>query len=345
MAEYIEMALKVFLRSVNITIFVFMMMILIDWLQVQTQGRLEHILGKNRWRQYAITSFLGATPGCLGAFLVVSLYIRQLVSFGALCGTMIATSGDEAFVMLSQFPLTALLLFGLLFICGIIFARLADAIFRWRGLTPCPECELSALHEEDVCKCFTPSVVGEFPHWSSARYFLVVIILILIALFSLQLIGEPGWGWERITVVVLLAFALFVLFTSPDHYLKEHIISHILKEHIWKVFLWTFFALLIVELSLGRFNLEEYIRSHLPWVLLISALLGIIPESGPHLVFVFLYSQGAIPFSILFTSSFVQDGHGMLPLLSYTIRDSILVKLLNIIFGLAVGGILYLLGL
>ena len=77
------------------------------------------------------------------------------------------------------------------------------------------------------------------------------------------------------------------------------------------------------------------------WVLLIGALIGIIPESGPHLIFVMMYAQGFIPFSVLFTTSFVQDGHGMLPLLSYSIKDSVLIKAFNLAFGLAVGGTLY----
>ena len=81
------------------------------------------------------------------------------------------------------------------------------------------------------------------------------------------------------------------------------------------------------------------------WVLVIGAVIGIIPESGPHLVFVMMYAQGVIPFSVLFTTSFVQDGHGMLPLLSYSIKDSVLIKIFNLFFGLAVGGVFYILGL
>ena len=75
------------------------------------------------------------------------------------------------------------------------------------------------------------------------------------------------------------------------------------------------------------------------------ALLGIVPESGPHLIFVMLYAQGLIPFSVLFTTSFVQDGHGMLPLLSYSLKDSLLIKAFNVVFGLGIGGILFSLGL
>jgi hypothetical protein len=72
--------------------------------------------------------------------------------------------------------------------------------------------------------------------------------------------------------------------------------------------------------------------------------MGIIPESGPHLIFVMMYAQALVPFSVLFTTSFVQDGHGMLPLLSYSLKDSVVIKIFNLFFGLAVGGILYAMG-
>lgn len=55
-------------------------------------------------------------------------------------------------------------------------------------------------------------------------------------------------------------------------------------------------------------------------------------------------SMGLSAFSVLLASSIVQDGHGMLPLLSYSVKDSVLVKLFNLVFGLAIGGGLYLIG-
>jgi len=80
-------------------------------------------------------------------------------------------------------------------------------------------------------------------------------------------------------------------------------------------------------------------------LLILSALIGLIPESGPHLIFVMLFSNGLIPFSVLFTSSIVQDGHGMLPMLSYSVKDSILVKVFNLVFGLVFGIFLFIIGL
>ncbi|MFO7972800.1 MAG: putative manganese transporter, partial [Desulfobacterales bacterium] len=85
-------------------------------------------------------------------------------------------------------------------------------------------------------------------------------------------------------------------------------------------------------------------HNHMLWVLVIGALIGVIPESGPHLIFVMMYAQGLIPFSVLLTTSFVQDGHGMLPLLSYSLKDSVMIKIFNLVFGLLVGGVLFAIG-
>lgn len=80
-------------------------------------------------------------------------------------------------------------------------------------------------------------------------------------------------------------------------------------------------------------------------LLILGALVGLIPESGPHLIFVMLFVKGLIPFSVLFTSAVVQDGHGMLPMLSYSVKDSIKLKMFNISFGLLLGILLFVLGL
>ena len=89
-------------------------------------------------------------------------------------------------------------------------------------------------------------------------------------------------------------------------------------------------------------NVESWVQDNYVIVLLIAVLIGIIPESGPHLVFVTLYASGTLPFSILLASSIVQDGHGMLPLLAVSRRGFIWVKIINIIVGLLVGLIGYL---
>ena len=127
-------------HALMITVFVFVMMLIVDFLDMFSEKRLTAIMTGGIWRQYAVASFLGATPGCLGAFMDVSLYVHGLLSFGALTGAMIATSGDEAFVMLAKFPGTAMLLFGLLFILSIPLAWVTDTIVRATGYVPCESC-------------------------------------------------------------------------------------------------------------------------------------------------------------------------------------------------------------
>jgi len=332
-------------QTLMITAFVFVMMMLVDYIEILTQGKMSKMLKGSYFRQYVITCALASIPGCLGAFMNVSFYMHGLLTFGAIVGSMIAVSGDEAFVMLFLFPKQALILFGILFILGIISAFLIDKIAPILKINPSQVCHLSELHLEKECKILDlGGVIEHFRKITFVRFLLIVIFLIIIFGFVRGIIGSEDGNWERVTSIFLVVLAIFIIITVPDHYLEEHIWTHIFKRHLWRVFLWTFFALLVVEVGLKFWDLEAFTKSHIVWVLLIASLVGIIPESGPHLIFVMMFAKGVIPFSILLASSIVQDGHGMLPLLSYTRKDFLLIKLINFLLGLTCGLILYMIG-
>lgn len=338
--------LSIFKHSVMITMFVFVMMLIVDYLNVLTKGRMSTGLKESRWRQYTVSSFLGATPGCLGAYLNVSFYVHGLLSFGAIVGGMVATSGDEAFVMLSLFPKQALMLFGLLFVLGIVLGWLTDKIAPLLKIKPCTECDLQQIHTIETCDCFDKENLAD--HFFKISFlraaFLLAAVLFLIGL-STGVIGPQTWDWKRLTFTILVAIVTIIIGSVPDHYLREHIWGHIAKKHLWRVFLWSFFAILFVEVGLKHWNLEEFVKSHMMIVGIIAVLIALLPESGPHFIFVMMFTQGLIPFSVLLASSIVQDGHGMLPLFSYSVKDSILIKLFNLVFGTIIGLIFYLFGL
>ena len=332
-------------HALMITVFVFVMMLIVDFLDMFSEKRLTAIMTGGIWRQYAVASFLGVTPGCLGAFMNVSLYVHGLLSFGALTGAMIATSGDEAFVMLAKFPGTAMLLFGLLFVLSIPLAWVADRIVRAIGYVPCESCILQEYHPEmEVYQFNWKGLVQNLARISLVRSLLLLIFGFFIVVVLVGVAGPQSWDWERLTLLILLLLGLFILVSVSDHYLKDHIWSHIIRAHLWRVFLWTFLALIIVHMGLNYWNFKGLISNNIPWMFLLGALVAVIPESGPHLVFVMLFAEGVIPFSVLFTSSFIQDGHGILPLLSYAVKDAILIKILNLVFGLGIGMVLYLIG-
>jgi hypothetical protein len=128
------------------------------------------------------------------------------------------------------------------------------------------------------------------------------------------------------------------------HYLKDHVWGHVVKKHLLRTAAWTVGALVVVEVLTRHQGLTAAASGHPLAMLFVAALLGLIPESGPHMVFVMMYAakpQPLIPMSVLFTSAFIQDGHGMLPLLSYSWRDVAWIKGLNLAFGLAIGLAMY----
>ena len=80
------------------------------------------------------------------------------------------------------------------------------------------------------------------------------------------------------------------------------------------------------------------LSSHIEIVLLLVAvLIGLIPESGPHIVFITLYCSGAIPFTVLLANSIVQDGHGAIPLFAENKRDFFLVKGIKAAIAIVIG--------
>ena len=96
---------------------------------------------------------------------------------------------------------------------------------------------------------------------------------------------------------------------------------------------------MVIHFLKDYIDIQVWIQDNLFLVLVIAILVGIIPESGPHLIFVTLFAQGTLPFAILLANSVVQDGHGTLPLLAVSRRAFLWLKLVNIGFGFLVGSI------
>ncbi len=316
-------------QSVTVTFFVFSMMLIIDYINVWSKDKIEKLIKKNRFWQYVTVSFLGSTPGCLGAFTNVSLYIHGLITFGALVGGMIATSGDESFVMLSMFPKKAIILFITLFVIGIAASWVTDEIIKKTNYHPCEKCKIKLYHKEGKNLRFG---FGNIKEMLSTKLILIFVTLLIGAL--LFIFGEKI---ERITAVVLSLISIAIFLISPSHYIRSHVLKHIIRKHIPNIFLWTFGSLLLISIGLSHMNLEAVVSGNPAIMIAIGALVGLIPESGPNLIFVVMFSKGLIPFSVLVANSIVQDGHGMLPMISYSLKDSVTIKAINFVFGILIG--------
>jgi hypothetical protein len=330
-------------QALTITTFVMIMMLLIEFINVETHGAWEEKLKKSRFGQYLLGVLLGATPGCLGAYTVVSLYAHGVVSFGALVGTMVATSGDEAFVMFSMFPVKATILTVVLIFIGIAAAYTTDKFYKTqRNLLPA-EIHDFPLHEAEIPKTLDVKLLfSQLRNISFERALLLFMLIGFLVMILFGVIGDFDKAWIKYTFIGGTIISIIIVAIVSDHFLEEHLWKHVIKKHLLRIFAWTFGALFVVALLNTFFDVNSWVQANLFYVLLIAALIGLIPESGPHLIFVTLFASGVIPFPILLTSSIVQDGHGTLPLLAVTRKGWLILKIINMGWGLAVGGILLL---
>lgn len=220
-------------HALMITSFVLIIMLLIEYINVQTKGIWQKGLKKSRFGQYLLGAFLGAAPGCLGAFTVVSLYSHRTVSFGALVAAMIATSGDEAFVMFAMFPMQALWITGIMLIVAIFAGWITDKLFVNQDRFLARENHNLELHQEETCRCFAPeNILPQLKHMTIYRALLILLLGGFLLLVVTGVLAPDSWDWKKITFTIGAGFALFVILTVPDHFLKQHLWMHIIKQHL-----------------------------------------------------------------------------------------------------------------
>ena len=372
-------------QTLTITVFVLVMMLVVEYITVQTKGKWSNSFAAKPWIQIIMSALLGIIPGCLGTFAVVSMYVHRTIGFAALITALIATSGDEAFIMFSVIPGTALKIIVATFVISIIAGLIINIIFKDKkfiGRT----LKHDFLHKEEIeCVCYEKrTIIPQLLKIIWQRAVIIIFGLGFLALLTfsggghqhgLKIINENSselqsqdvhqadnsaeihehqhenansWTWDRITFFIVTLIGLFIAMTVPDHFLKKHLWGHVIKKHFLRLFLWTFGAFFVLYFFNQFVDVKSWIEGNIYLVILIAALIGIIPESGPHIIFISMYVSGTLPdegmqaFAILLTSSIVQDGHGSIPLLAESGKSFIVAKLINIIVGLFVGYMLVL---
>ncbi len=154
--------------------------------------------------------------------------------------------------------------------------------------------------------------------------------------------------WMNVLFAILSVIVLAVLIFGSDHFVEQHLWNHVIKKHLASIFLWTFGVLAVIGVVLQFVDIASWITAHkgiTALMIVIATLVGIIPESGPHLVFVTLFALYlASPelnwmefFPVLLASSISQDGHASIPLLAESKLSFVKAKAINCAVALAVG--------
>ena len=151
---------------------------------------------------------------------------------------------------------------------------------------------------------------------------------------TINLLNEE---WMNILFAGLSIIMLFVLLLGSDHFVEEHLWNHIVKKHLPTIFAWTFGVLLVLGVGLQYVQIDRWVSDNTALMILLATLIGIIPESGPHLIFVTLFATGVVPFPVLLASSISQDGHASIPLLAESRKSFLWAKIINCAVALAAG--------
>ena len=375
--------IEIIRNSILITGLVVIMMMMIESLNIESKSLFFKGLRKTKIGQVVIASLLGSIPGCMGGFATVSLYTHRMFSFGALVAMMIASSGDEAFVMLAMIPEQALIIFAVLFVLAIAVGIITDKIYdrvhaKKCGLHDHEEC---GVHAD--CDGFEVHEHVEPEHGHAKRHFgwkrisMLVGLALFIAALGTGRLGhdhsaheghehdghvhtevcdhhnhahvhahDHGHGhtinllsedWMNVLFAGLSVIMLVVLIFASDHFVEEHLWNHIVKKHLPTIFAWTFGVLLVLGVVLHFVDIDNWISDNTALMILLATLIGIIPESGPHMIFVTLFAAGIVPFPVLLASSISQDGHAGIPLLAESKKSFAWAKLINCFIALAAG--------
>ncbi len=361
MHEFLHILLDVLRNSVLITGLVMIMMLMLEYVNLHSHGKVFTRLSQNRFGQVVLGAGLGLVPGCMGGFAAVSMYSHKLLSFGALVAMMIATSGDEAFVMFAMMPKQALLLMGILFLVAVGTGWLVDRLTKPAQKGKHEGCDEGyPIHEEDEAKESHPekATLRNMRHASAERIALLLGVILFIVALAFGMLEHDHEAeetlhtqlnifdeyWINLIFAVVSLFVVWFIATAPEHVVKEHLWEHIIRKHFLSIFLWTFGALFVIQVALHYFDIQTLISNNIPWMILLAVLIGIIPESGPHLLFVTLFVTGVVPFSVLLASSISQDGHASLPLLAESKRSFAKAKIVNALVAAVFGYLCYFIG-
>lgn len=333
---------------------------------------LEHIYGINtaaflkryeKW-QVPIASFLGALPGCGGAIMVITQYVRGRISFGSVVAALCSTMGDAAFLLLAQEPQTALLVFGVGLSVGVITGYVVDFI-----------------HGSDFLRVKQLDFDLEEIYKGQNRYGNLtkgLWITLIVPGFILGLLGalriDPNtyltnpFITDPTTLIgfsgALLSFILwgYLPKARDDSAIQSHYynvrhttenaghVSHDNDPPLDRVMhdtnfitAWVILAFMTYEISVMvfGFNLQNFFNAWAPLIPMIAVIIGFIPGCGPQIVVTTLYLQGLIPLSAQLGNAISNDGDALFPALALAPRASVIATLYSAVPAIIVAYLWY----
>ena len=324
----------------QVSIFVAATLIGLLYFERFSRHELAVILARHRHWQVPIAALLGAVPGCGGAIVAITQYVRGSLSFGSVVAVLTATMGDAAFLLLANKPAIAVLVYVLSFVTGIVSGYIVDFIHGRDFLRVRTDYSL----EEDT--------VEENPLLSPFYYLWMLLFVpgaVLAIMTAMQIdinqataIAGMEWAGAFGAACGLLAIVMWVFNPLSDmrmYICKKRGLSRRVADTTNFITFWVlcgFVGYALLE-SFAGLNLAALFSGWYYLLPLIAVLVGFIPGCGPQIVVTTLYINGAIPLSAQIANAISNDGDALFPAVAVAPRAAVIATLYTAVPALAVG--------
>jgi hypothetical protein len=340
----------------QVGVFVALLVAPFGWARYRWGHRLDEALVRHRRLGPLVAAALTVPPGCGGAIIVMAVYARGAVSYGAAIAALVATMGDASWVLLAADPVLTLKLKVLLVVTGALAGYVVDALGiaprlrhaavvpQQRPARPAPVvvappplrlASTTRLHELGVLPALLWLTLG-----TGATVSVPVTFQLLQPDNLYLVLGVAG------TLLAVVAFARGGGKLADDDTESAHPTSmtQVLRHgghEIAFVTVWVAVAYLtwsVVSHATG------FDGSQLPLFgvagVLVGALIGLVPGCAVQIVFAGIFLAGGMPLPTLVANMVSQDGDALLPLLALEHRSALLATVLTTVPALLVGSAL-----
>ncbi|WP_137293877.1 putative manganese transporter [Nocardioides dongxiaopingii] len=353
----------------QVGVFVALLVAPFGWAQHRWGDQLAAALTRHARHAPAAAALLTMPPGCGGAIIVMSLYARGAVGFGAAVAALVATMGDASWVLLAADPVLTLKLKALLLLTGATTGYVVDAL----GITPrrrvdaqslgasSPSAGLVGVGGRVVVPAPPPSLAPAVDQYvgsadparvgpTCTTLWVVLGVGALVAVpVSFQL-APAGTAYLALGVLGTLAAVVALVqgrgratVAAPPTSLRA--VARDGGHEVALITTWV--ALAYLSWSLLN-HLTGFDGSQLPLLgvtgVAVGALVGLVPGCAVQIVFTGIFLAGGMPLPTLVANTISQDGDALLPLLVLEHRSALLASLITTMPALLVGGVLLLLG-
>jgi hypothetical protein len=333
--------------------------------------RLDTALVRHRGLGPVVAAALTIPPGCGGAIVVMALYARGAVSYGAAVAALVATMGDASWVLLAAEPVLTIQLKLLLFIVGAVTGHVVDALRiqpRRRGPDLLEDTSMkSGPTIASTPSGVTPAAVAVLERARHVELRAVGLVPALIwcaigtgAFVSLpvtfQLMDPATVGQELLggldpyltlgtlgTLVMFVAFAMGPARFADDTNDSAHpsSVAQVLRHGAHEVAFVTVWVAAAYLVWVWFSHFSGFDGSQLPLYgligILAGAAVGLIPGCGVQIVFTGIFLAGGMPLSTLVSNTISQDGDALIPLLALEQRSALLATVLTTIPAVLTG--------